>query len=277
MIHADSLQLRRAAIAYLFQNVIPPDRADNLMFYDAVQREGLEYTELQQHARELVLLRRASPEHLAEIRVGSLEVQVPSSAVPVAVRAPYRLLVAETASSKPFKFFRDGADTIYNAFHQVWGSRTGRLQLVEVSFIATVSIQDAEGAAGFVRDRVTRTSEAIAKHLGREFMQYGIKLGSGMTVVTGPGAAPGALPGAQIDLNLESNPQDPRLLVMQSVVKWQALQLPISSLPPQARETVGGRDLIEVNTDAQQPNYYLDQAYNYLTNNVLPFLTALSR
>jgi hypothetical protein len=272
MILTESLQLGRIAIAYLYQNAITQDRADNFRFYDEVTKEGVDLPEMQQLPGELVLLQRVSPEHMSEVRVGRMQVQGAPPGVPV--QAPFRLLIAEQGSTKSIKIFQDNADSIASSFHTVWGGRVGRLQLVEVSIVASVQVSSTEGAAAFIRDDVTHVGAAMRNHLGRNFNVFGMKLGSGMFVVQGAEALP--LGGAHLELSIDSNPQDVRLLQVTLAAKWQALQLRVSDMqiPDQAKEAIGKRDFIELNVEAKQPETYVSQVYNYLQQHVIPFLAA---
>ena len=277
MILPGSPQLRRTAIAYLFQNVVTQQRSDNLAFYDEITKEGLDFPEMQQLPRELVLLQRGSPGHLAEIHVGSMDVAAAPGA-PVTAAA-FRLLVAETGSSKPIEFFRDTADAVFEAFCNTWGTRRGRLQLVEVSIIAIVAANDPGGAAAFLRDHVMNVAAPAKDHLGRDFGQFGVKLGSGVVVEIGPNPVTTSLPGAQVDLNIESNIQDPQSLVLTLLVKWPLMQLRLSELqmPPEIKAQLGGRDFLEMNIEPKEPNLYIEQAYGYLNDRVMPFLRATGR
>lgn len=277
MILSDSLQLRRTAIAYLFQNVITPERTDTLAFYDEVNKEGLEFPEMQHLQRELVMLRRVPPDHVAEVHVGAMEAQagVGGPTVPAA----FRFLFAEAGSTKPFKFYRDAADTIYDAFRKIWGARLGRLQLTEVSYIATLSLNAAEGAAGFMRDHIMQVTDPMKRHLGREWGHFTAKLSSGILVAQPTEGGQQPLPGAGVDLEVQSHPQDPKLLVLTLLVKWPLVQLRLNDLqiPVEVRAGLGGRDYLEVNVEPKPPHDHLDLVYKFLTGNVVPFLSAAAR
>lgn len=277
MILTDSLQLRRTAIAYLFQNVITPERADTLAFYDEVNKEGLEFPEMQHLQRELVMLRRVPPDHVAEVHVGAMEAQAGPGGP--TVPAAFRFLFAETGSTKPFKFYRDAADTIYEAFRKAWGARLGRLQLTEVSYIATLGVNATEGAAGFMRDYLMQVDDPMKRHLGRDWGHFTAKLSSGILLAQGAGAEQQALPGAGVDIEVQSHPQDPRLLVLTLLVKWPLVQLRLNDLqiPVEVRAGLGGRDFLEVNVEPNPPHDHLDQVYKYLGENVVPFLSAAAR
>lgn len=276
MINAESLRITRIAIAYLFQNVVPLERKDNLAFYDEVTREGADFPELHQLPRELVLLRKLGAQQ-AEVRVGAMDV-IAQGAQPNP--AAFRLLIAEIGSSQPVKFFADKSDTVYEKFRDVWGGRLGQLQLVEVSIQGTVAAGDDGGAAGFFQNRVLGFDKGLQGHLGREFNQFGVKLGSSVIVDVGTGAPdPTTIPGAQVEFNLETSPQDPRVLTFQLLVKWPMIQLRLSGMqmPPEVRAKLGGQDFVEMNRDPKMPNTYIDSVYNYLERRVLAFLKAAGR
>ncbi len=210
---------------------------------------------------------------MSEVRVGRMQVQGAPPGVPV--QAPFRLLIAEQGSAKPIKMFQDNADSVASSFHTVWGGRVGRLQLVEVSIVGSVQVGSAEGSAAYIRDNVTACGTCACNHLGRNFNVFGMKLGSGMFVVQGAEALP--LGGAHLELSIDSNPQDVRLLQVTLAAKWQALQLRVSDmqLPEQAKEAIGTRDFIGTKRRSQAArNAYISQVYTYLQHNVMPFLAA---
>lgn len=275
MIVPDSLQIGRIALAYLYQNAVAPTRKDNLAFYDAVTGEGLEFPEFQQHPKELVMIRR-SGENIAELRVGQVDV---INAAGGAVAKPFRFLLAETRSGKPIKFFKDDAENTFEKFLSIWGAQVGRLQLAELSMQGMFHAPDQGGAAGFLKTRVLQVGPAVGDHLKREFGNYAVKLASDPLVTIGDASKGPPLQGAQVELTLENQAQDPARLVFHLLLKWPMLQLPVRGLaiPQPLRDKLGGRDVIEINVEAQRPNSYIDAGYEYLTDHVVPFLKALSR
>lgn len=268
---SDTLQLRRAAIAYLFQNSIQVERRDNMEFYDAVTQEGIDLPQMQQLPNELVLLNPRGVNQGFEVRVGRMPLAAPAG---VNVQAPYRLLIAETGSPRPHKFFVDAADTVFEAFRKIWKDRRGTLQLVEVSLAGAFSAEsEPGGAAGFLRDRALMGEEPIKRSLGRDFGQFGVKMSSPMHLGDLPGLTV-PLKGAQLELSIESVVQDPKLLAVQLLAKWQRVQLPMKNiqLPPQLKEALGGMDMIDINTEANDPREYLEPVYEYFTDNVGRFV-----
>lgn len=275
------LQIRRVAIAYLYQGSLTPGRDDNISFYDEITSGGVELPEMNQQRQELVLLHRPSPGQAFEVRVGAM---VPAAQPPpgVFVQSPLRLLIAEAGATRPLKFFLDSADTIYSAFQRVWGPRAGQIQLVEVSLIATTAINHPQGAAGFIKERLSKTSSDLDQKLGRDFEGITLKLTSlpGISVATG-GAPAHNLPlaGASIDLTFEPNAQDAAQMALTALVKWQTVQVPLHQmqLPAEVRAAMGGRDFLQLNADARAPAKYVSEVYDYLETRVKAFLSVLGR
>lgn len=268
---ANSLQIRRSAIAYLFQTGLGLDRRDNMEFYDAITAEGVELPQMQQSPKELVLLHQRAPDQGFEVRVGAMQVQAPPG---IAVNAPFRLLVAETGSPKPVQFFSEAADSVFGAFRKIWKDRYGQLQMVEVSVFGTLSADpDPGGAAAFIRERALMGDEAIRRTLGREFGQFGFKLSSPMFLAVPPGTNL-PLQGAQLELTVESLMNDPKLIGITLLAKWQRIEVPVrgAQLPPEVRSAMGGRDVLELNTEPREPREYLTPVYEYFTDNVARFV-----
>lgn len=272
--NSESLQVRRIAIAYVFPGAPRLERRDNLAFYDEVTGTGVELPELQQLPQEVVMLHRKAPEYLLEVRVGAL-VGVPIQPA-AAGGAPFRFLVAETGSGKPVKLFTDLADSCYHAFEKVWGARHGPTQMVEVSIISTLSFDAMGGARTFLRERVLRNSDALRNHLGREVNEFAFKFGSGM-VVGSTASVPEPMANAQLDLVLETVPQDERLLVLNLTAKWHGVQIPVAELPEPVRASFEGRQILELNRKSRQPAAYVDETYEYLSKQVIAFLSDISR
>ncbi len=270
----DSQQVRRIAIAYLFPSSIRLERKDNLAFYDCVTGEGIELPEMQQLPEELVMLNRRSPDYLCEVRVGLLPVpmQTPGSAA----SGLFRFLVAESGSHKAVKLYEDMADTCFAGFEHVWGSRHGFVQMVEVAITSTMSFDGAGGARAFVTERLLRNPEALRNHLGRDITEFAIKLGSGMLLVGDP-SVPTPMSNAQLDLAIETVPQDPRLLVANLTAKWHGVQIPVSGIPEQVRASIPGKQVLEMNRELRQPSEYVREAYAYLTKQVVAFLADVAR
>jgi hypothetical protein len=277
---ADSLQIRRAAIAYLYQLVPALNRRDNMAFYEELTKQGADFPEMNQQPQELALFRRTagSLDQVAEVRVGALAIQAapaPSGVVPSA----FRFLVAEQGSARPLQAFEESADIIYEAFKHIWAGRAGRLQLAEVSFMLTVAIDEPDGAMAFLSKYATKTGEPARSHLGRNFDGLAIKLNSNPVIALGVASDVVPLAGAQIELTLEPFPQDLRQLFMNVIVRWPLLQFKISDiqLPPEARQAAGTREFFELNNEPREPSSYLTQAYGYAEHHILPFLNALRR
>lgn len=277
---ADSLQIRRTAIAYLYQLVPALNRRDNMAFYEELTKQGADFPEMNQQPQELALFRRTagSLEQVAEVRVGALAVQAapaPSGVMPSA----FRFLVAEQASPRPLSAFRESTDIIYQAFQHVWGGLTGRLQLAEVSFMLTVAIDEPDGAIAFLSKYATKTEESVRSHLGRNFDGVSIKLSSNPVIAFGVASDKVPLAGAQIELTMEPFLQDRRQLFMNVIVRWPLLQFRGSDvqLPPEARQAAGSREFFELNNEPREPSSYLTQAFEYVERHILPFLDALRR
>lgn len=282
---SSSLQLRRSAIAYIFPVTPPNQRKDNLAFYAEVTKH-IELPEMQQQPTGLVLLNRtAGPTgHQTELNVGTMPHQVPPPPG-ILVPTPFRFLVAETNSEKPLKFFVDSADAAYSVFVQVWGTRPGKLQLVEVSLVSTVQAGVPGGALDFLRTRVSR-AEKQEPYLGRRIDGVGIKFSSGpaMNIVVGEGeprpAAQGPLSGTHVDLTIEPAQGDPNLLVLNLIVRWPHLQVQTSDvqqMTDEVRKVLRGANFFELNAEPHSPSVYINQVYQYLEKNVLPFLSAFGR
>lgn len=277
----DTLQIRRSAIAYLYQGSPALARNDNLSFYDEITNSGVELPEMNQQRQELVLLNRPNAGQAFEVRVGAMvaPVQPPPG---VFVQAPFRLLIAELGAQRPIKFFLESADTIYNAFQRVWGAKAGKLQLVEVSLIATAVMNHPQGAVGFIKERLSKTSAELERHLGREFEGITLKLTSNPGIAVSAGPAPASslpLSGASVELTFEPNAQDRTQVALTAMVKWQAVQIRLDEmqLPPEVRSALGGRDFLELNAEARVPSTYVAEVYNYLEKRVTAFLSAVGR
>jgi hypothetical protein len=269
----DSLQVRRTALAYVFPSAIRLDRRDNLAFYDKVTESGVELPELQQLPQEVVLLQRKPPEYVNEVRVGALQMMVPGAAP---TGAAFRLLIAEQGSSKPMKFFTDTAENCFSAFRQVWGARHGKVQMVEVALVGTVSCDGNEGPREFIRNRVLRIGKIAQNQLGREQTEFSVRLGAGMLLIHGPEMnAP--VPNAQLDLTLETIPNESRLLAINLVAKFAGVQLPVTGIPEAHRAQLGGRQVLEINQELLSPSQYVDPVYAFLTTNVMAFLADAAR
>ncbi len=277
----DSLQVKRRAIAYLYQMVPALQRNDNMSFYEEITKHGVDLPEIMQQPHELALLKRTvgSPEQLDEVRVGAIAAPVPM--VPGGmVPAAFRCLIAEQGSSRPLKLFVDLASTIHEAFGHVWGGRAGRLQLVEVAFVATVSVEHPEGAPGFLKEYVTRTAQHVTNHLGRNFDGLSVKFTSNPVMQVGPGGPAVPLVGAHVELTLEPFLQDiMRQLFVNLAVKWPAMQFRLSDLqvPAEARAALGNKEFVELNVDPREPSSYIEQVSEYMEHQVLPFISAVSR
>lgn len=271
--NSESLQVRRTAIAYVFPSAVRLERRDNLAFYDDVTGSGVELPELQQLPQELVMLHRKAPEYLLEVRVGAMNVPLQP---PAAGGLPFRFLVAEAGSGKPVKLFNDLADSCYGAFEKVWGARHGTAQMVEVSIMSTLSFDTAGGARGFLREKLLRNSDSLGNHLGRDVSEFAFKFGSGM-ILAGDPNSPVPMANAQLDLVLETVPQDQRILVVNLTAKWHGVQIPVAELPEPARASLGGRQMLEVNRKSRQPSEYVDETYGYLTRQVIAFLSDVAR
>jgi hypothetical protein len=284
MIAGSSLQVRRIAIAYLHPPIAlqgaTTQRQDNLHFYEKILSAGLEYPEMVQQGSELVLLNRSGgPETLSEVRVGNIALAQGPPAPGTQVPAHFRFLFAEQNSSKALKFVQDAAETMYDAGRHIWGPRLGPVVLVEVSMTATAQLPQGETAAAYLRNKVTRVGEQAQNRLGREFEQVHLKLVSGAPIVIGEGAPQPPLPGAYVELTLEPVIPEQQLVVLNMLVRWQAVRLDLKQLqlPPQLRDVLAGKEFIAFNQEAQAPTFYIDQVYNYLQSNAVSFLDAVGR
>jgi hypothetical protein len=274
----DSLQVRRTAIAYLYQGVPDLERKDNLAFYDEITRQGVDLPELLQQPQGLVLSRRGSggTDQVAEVRIGPMRAEIPGGAK---VNAALRCLIAETGPRSSPEVFKENADLVHGAFNNVWGARVGRVQLVEVSIAATIAVSHGtSGASGFLKDRCTRVGDAVKSHLGREFNGFAVSLTSTPIVAFGPDPLVAPLIGANVDLRLEPFVPDEQLMLITVMVKWPLLQFRLSEMPvPQELREKVRTDYHELNMTAKQPAEYVIPAWQYLERNVVPFLSAVGR
>jgi hypothetical protein len=269
--NVDSLQLHRKAIAFLYQQPVPLDKNENLRFYNEVTEQGTEYPEINQSPQELALFRRSGPQQVAEVRLGSMLPMLPNGMQGSPI---FRILLAETGSQRPLKFFQDDADIVLAAFNKVWGTRPGRVQLVEVSFHALIAVSTPGGAVGMLRDRFVTTGPLEQSHLGRTFDHMSIKFGSGIVIGGGPSSPTLPLANGQVEFEIQANPAAPQQLLLNETVKWQTLQVPVNTLqaPPELMRALGGRRYLEVNTETRSPSDYLEDGYEYLEKHVIPFL-----
>lgn len=283
MIVDSSLQVRRTAIAYLHPPVpmqgATTQRQDNLQFYERILTAGLEYPEMVQQGSELVLLNRsAGPEQVSEVRVGNIALVQGPPPPGTQVPAHFRLLFAEQNSSKAFKLIQDAAETIYEASRHIWGARLGQVGMVEVSMTATAQMGQSEGAAAYLRDKVTRVGDHVQNRLARQFDQVHIKLVSNAPITIGEGTTP-PLPGAYVELSLDPVIPDPQLVVITLLARWQAIRVDLKhlQLPPALKEAMADKEFIALNQEAQAPTFYIEQVYNYLKTNTVSFLDAVGR
>lgn len=233
-----------------------------------------------QQGSELILLNRASgPEQAAEVRVGNF-LSSPTQPLPGAqVPAHFRLLFAEQNSSKAAKLILEAAENTYEACQHVWGARLGPVSLVEVAVTATCQVNNPDGAAAYIRDKLTRVGEQAQNRLGRNYDQVHVRLVSGPPITFGPGNPETPLEGASIELTIDPVIPEQRLIVFTLLVRWPAMNLDVKQLqlPPQLKEVVGDQNTISLNRDAFPPTYYVEKVYNYLQSNVLSFVAALAR
>src|SRR5205814_8738548 len=135
---------------------------------------------------EIALLRPTNNQPTAEARIGVLQGIAPNVNGPVIVG--FRMLVAESNSTRPFKFFVEDAEVVKKAFDKTWGSRAGRANLVEAALTATVQFDGPRGAQAFMKKQLGGTSGLMESHLGRDFEHLQIKWDSGMLIAQGTAA-----------------------------------------------------------------------------------------
>jgi hypothetical protein len=272
MLAKDSLQVRRSAIAYVFQDTVQLDRSMALKFNEQLNSDGEDFPEMRHNPAEVVLSRGTAP-RTAEIHVGGFAAQTPQGG-PAAVSG-FRFLVADSESAKPIKFFCDLADTAHDAFNMFWGGRGGRLVMVEVAISATMELTDApNGAAAHLLKELAHMSDPAQSALGRPVNHFALRLGSGL--ILAPESAPVKPPlgNAQVDLAFESFPADPRLVIVNMVVKWPAIDMRLrdTSVPVEMHSQLSSTGTLEMNQKAEKPSAYIDQSFDYISKNVVSFL-----
>jgi len=275
-IAADSIQIRRSAVGYIFQRAIELQRKDCLAFYELLSAEIGDYPEMHQDSATLTLRRHTAPDNVAEVVVNRMDALQPTGAqVPIGTR----FLFAEQSSRRPASEFSANADIAFEAFQQTWGSASlGRVQGVEINIQGTLAVNHVAGAPGLIKQKFL-SGATDTGHLGREFPAATIKLVSGLVVTPQPNAAPVPLPSAVIDLTIEPFNPDQRLLFFNAVFQWPTAQINLAdlALPAQAREALGGRTSLELNQEMNKPSYHFDLGYNYVLKNVVPYLCSLAR
>jgi hypothetical protein len=253
------ISLRRSAIGYVYRENPGLKREENLAFYDRVTASGVEISDFSIQGPELVLLRRAAPEKEGiEVRVGG-----------VGDEPRLRLLIAHNPTRSTAESTREVAKLVWEAFQSTWGSRLSEPLITEVTLEFSVPAPGGD-SKGYLQKEVAHLDIESLHRLGRGFEGFGLRLVSSPEVHFGEGPPP-PLVGAEVNIRVETLFQDFSQLFLLVTSKWPAITLPAEGLPDEIREKVQ-MPVLQVNPKAEEPGFYLKKVYDFVQNNLLPFV-----
>ncbi len=275
LVAPDSLQIRRSAFAQIYSRPIEIQRAEALAFYELITRDIGHFPEMLNQPTGLVFKRRAG-QHVSEVQVNRVNIAgQPRGPAPAATR----FLFAETGSTRPVSEFSAEVAAAVEAFRSKWHS-VGRVTVTEVSFQATVAVNHPEGSMGFIRERLVPSANDKA-HLGRDFPIAQVRLTAPLQLIAEGGQSEPRhiLDDAEISLRLEPFAEDPRFLWLESIYKWPLVQMSLQDvpIPDDVRSSLPLGRSLEVNQSERETTSYITAGYNYVNNNVTPYLQALGR
>lgn len=253
----DGLTLRSINVAYLFPRQPVINRTEALAFYDRVTAAQVSVSEFAYQPTALAFrgARPGRPPNVFNVVVDHAGQQL-------------RLHVWEDFPPHSAKVFNDQADDVWTSFGEIWDANKvgGNPVLVEVKVRVTAPV-DGGDANAYLIDRITKIPHVGLQKLGRQVGGVGIRLL--FPFQPGEQGGPVPLPNTQSNLSIETLLEDPSRLFIEDTVTW-----PMMVGMPSA---VSGAPVSFMNVEVEKPSVYVDEVYNYVSGQVVDFLTTSAK
>lgn len=250
----NTLTARSFRLAFLFSGQPQMDRDKNLRFYDDLTAQGVELRNFEQKTNEIILQNSPAPPNILNIVVGHFQDK-------------FRLFIFEDFPERTIDIFKKTADATWKVFSGVWEPPAQGFSLAEVTLRYTAAAEGGK-ATDFLLKSCMKIPQTSLNLLGRPLHGIGLRLVSPPLVTAG--ATEGELPLANADfnVNIETLLDDPSRLYIQLTAKW--LSIPLPPARGQMSNMPGLPTFL--NPECQKPSWYLEQAENFVKEQVVSFL-----
>jgi len=230
------------------------DRERKVRFYDNLTAQGVEIGNFEQKANEIVLTNSPAPPNIRRVVVGHFQDK-------------FRLFVLEDSPNETIEVFKKIADAAWKVFSDVWTPPAQGFSLAEVTLRYT-AVAEGGNATNFLLKSCIKIPKTSLDLLGRPLQGIGLRLVSPTLVTKAASEGKFPLANADFNINIETLLDDQSRLYIQLTAKW--LSIPLPPARGQMSNIPGLPTFL--NPECQKPSWYLEQAENFVKEQVVSFL-----